>query len=528
MSKKFFLKSILAVTTCFLITSCNGQKNSRNMEDHLNMVRAGYEINSDLDYVKLNVYLIGERPSHTDYIYEEINKMLNRKINTTIVPKYLSWSEHVKKYPVILAGGDDVDLITAAVWTKYFEHARKGAFLAITDEMIDQYMPLTKKRMPVDKMNSGVVPETGKRYMIPANFTSYYSHCYIVRQDLMKKYNIKPINNMDNLGLYLEAVKQNEPDMTPYSGSGKWNHIMAYGYRAEAEITASIPGAAPATAAFVCKKKGPYQLLTHEEIKAYRIPYYQRMREWFEKGFWNSNVPFAAKDTDEDFINGHSALTITSGANIDMILTYVNQKHPAWEVGVYPVYPNGSAVLSKPDYQNGMAVPIRAENPERALMALDLLKNDREINMITMYGIEGEYFELTKRNTIKLIGTEEQLKGFPVNQTGAGGWRDSEFELPLNGSFEKYKEIQEFFTENAIDYPLKNFIFNPVSAKDIHQKLLEITEDKLNMLSWGLVPMEDIERTFDEVYQERVNAGIEEYKLEINRQIHEYLKMEQK
>ena len=518
--KKFSLVIILMVSISFLIISFIGGKIGTHRENDLNSIKRENSMNSKLDYVELNVYMIGDRPPHTDHIYEEINQMLRQKINTTIVPKYLSWSEHVKKYPVILAGGDDVDLITAAVWTKYFEYARKGGFLEITDEMLDKYMPLTMQRMPKNKINGGVIPETGKRYMIPANYTSYYSHCYVVRQDFMEKYNIRSIHNMDDLGLYLEAVKQNEPDIIPFSGSGKWNQIMSYGYRAEVEVKANLTGAAPSTAAFVSMKRGPYELLTHEEIKALRIPYYQKMREWYKKGYWNANAPFVTLDTNQEFMNGNSALTITSEANINMIISYVNQNHPTWKVGVYPVYPDGSAVISKPDYQNGMAVPVRSENPERALMVLDLLKNDRKINMTSMYGIEGEYFEITESNAIKLIGSKKRLEGFSLNQTGASGWRDSEFDLPAYG---RNKALLQFFQKNAIDCTIKNFIFDPTNVQDIHEELTEVTEEKLNMLSWGLVPMGEIERTFDEVYQERVKAGIEAYKSEINRQLNEYL-----
>ena len=39
-----------------------------------------------------------------------------------------------------------------------------------------------------------------------------------------------------------------------------------------------------------------------------------------------------------------------------------------------------------------MAINASSKNPERALMAIELLRSNEEINKLTWYGIEGEHY----------------------------------------------------------------------------------------------------------------------------------------
>ena len=51
--------------------------------------------------VKLQMYLIGDKPADTDMVYAEVNKLLSRDINATLGLSFLYWWECQQKYPVL-------------------------------------------------------------------------------------------------------------------------------------------------------------------------------------------------------------------------------------------------------------------------------------------------------------------------------------------------------------------------------------------------------------------------------------------
>lgn len=51
---------------------------------------------------------------------------------------------------------------------------------------------------------------------------------------------------------------------------------------------------------------------------------------------------------------------------------------------------------------NGMRIFSKFKNPERALMALGLLRNDEEINDLFCYGVEGVHYQNNGDDTVTL------------------------------------------------------------------------------------------------------------------------------
>lgn len=64
-------------------------------------------------------------------------------------------------------------------------------------------------------------------------------------------------------------------------------------------------------------------------------------------------------------------------------------EHPEWDVRVFDAQEDVPPVLNS-YLANGMSIFSKSRNPERALMALDYLRNDAEINNLFCYGIEGK------------------------------------------------------------------------------------------------------------------------------------------
>ena len=51
--------------------------------------------------------------------------------------------------------------------------------------------------------------------MVPSPTTDYTTYVTLWREDLRKKYNVPEITDWDSLAVYMDAIKENEPDMLP-------------------------------------------------------------------------------------------------------------------------------------------------------------------------------------------------------------------------------------------------------------------------------------------------------------------------
>ena len=74
----------------------------------------------------LIMLFVGDKVADQDMVYEEINKLAKEDLNCTVTVKNLSWADYQQQYPLVLASGEQLDLVYAAEWLGYFEQARKA------------------------------------------------------------------------------------------------------------------------------------------------------------------------------------------------------------------------------------------------------------------------------------------------------------------------------------------------------------------------------------------------------------------
>lgn len=80
----------------------------------------------------VNMYLIGDTPNDWDMVEEKINEYLE-PFNTQIETTFMSWSDYNTMYTLVLAGGEQVDLIFTAPWCYMYTEAAKGSFYDLSE-----------------------------------------------------------------------------------------------------------------------------------------------------------------------------------------------------------------------------------------------------------------------------------------------------------------------------------------------------------------------------------------------------------
>ncbi|MCG4715476.1 extracellular solute-binding protein, partial [Faecalibacillus intestinalis] len=95
---------------------------------------------------------------------EEVNKYTKEKIGVTIDLRMVDWGDYGQKMQVITSSGEPYDLAFAS---DYAINAQKGAYLEITDEMLDKNAKELKEAINPLFLEGASI--NGKLYGIPAN-----------------------------------------------------------------------------------------------------------------------------------------------------------------------------------------------------------------------------------------------------------------------------------------------------------------------------------------------------------------------
>ena len=159
------------------------------------------------------MYLVGNKLPGTDAVVEEINKVLSAEYNTTLQIEYLPWSDYSTKYPLILAGGEDCDLIYAASWCYLYSEAAKGSYYELDEDFIKTNMPMTWANQTAESWGQTTI--NGVCVGVPCNMMVPNYKYVAIRQDLAEKYGIQSINNWDDFMNYMLTIAEKE---TPVSG----------------------------------------------------------------------------------------------------------------------------------------------------------------------------------------------------------------------------------------------------------------------------------------------------------------------
>ena len=84
--------------------------------------------------------MLGNAPRDLQTIQDKINELALKDLNCTVVYNFTTWSDTSTKYNLLLASGQNVDLLFTAEWMNYNQYAKKGAFLAL-DTIVPKAAP---------------------------------------------------------------------------------------------------------------------------------------------------------------------------------------------------------------------------------------------------------------------------------------------------------------------------------------------------------------------------------------------------
>lgn len=467
-----------------------------------------------LDKVTLIGYLLGQVPPAGPEVMTEVNKKLEKDINASIDLRYISLAEYQTKYPLILAAGQDVDWLYGNV--NYIQNAVKGGYFEITMKDVGKYMPLTFKATSEAAWQDALV--NGKIFMIPQSFKELDTGAIFHREDLRKKYNVPEIKTVADYVPYMEAIKKNEPGMMPYQGTPDDIMTMFNFYIESISGFAYYKGEG---GMFFYNIDDPtYKLVGFFDDEF--LAAYKKSAQWikgiYAKGLLPKNA-FANKTAAKDlFKAGKSAMSSDAFEQLTSVRS--DAKGAGWEVGCCPMLSPAGHVTIRPATGNGVSIAASCKNPQRVMMAMDLIFQEKSYNYLVSFGIEGRHYVM-KDGKLDIAPGIDPAKN-PYGLYAAGWWFTNRDQWPPMVSQDRYYLGKKKEMLAAVQ-PCMLQGFNPdfESVKTEAANITNVLSQYNKPIKLGMV--KDIDTAIKELQDKLKVAGYEKVQTLVRAQAQKYI-----
>jgi len=472
---------------------------------------------SDLDPVELKIFAIADAPRNQEMAAEYfpiLNEELTKALNVTVKFDYAAGNDYQNNYQMIMASGDKYDIIQSARWLNYATNAKKNAFMDLT-ELLPEYAPDVYAMVGEDRWNE--VKVDGAIYGVPSLRSEPVEPSFMYREDLRKKYGTPEIDSFEAIEAYLQAIKDNEPELLPSDD-----------YQAQVYGASFIPSSkyiivdegADRHSNFVIDPANPREVLNTLELPEFKEFMYM-MQDWADRGFWPKSV-LSSTDWGVFAVQNGKAAASFNGQfpNYAYLATQLAEENESWEImyAPYCLFNDNTAVL-RPKATGGMfSVTRTANNPERALMLANYVHTHEDLWRLMIYGIEDvHYKDVNGTRDISFI--DQTTEGF--NYFPGSLFDNADFYMPLADQWYKQDEIMEKITARQQTDILSGYVLEVEPVEAQYTAVNQVRIEYGFPLQAGLV--DDVDAAWQTFYDRSMDAGLEECRQEIERQINEYL-----
>ncbi|GAA4783614.1 MULTISPECIES: extracellular solute-binding protein [Microbacterium] len=465
---------------------------------------------------EITMLVLGDKPTNgrLEAMLEKLNERLVEQANATLDLYYVEWADWQTQYNVQLLSGDtNVDLITTATdWLFAWENAEKGAFLPLSEEMLQEYAPETWAQVDADGHWDLTKLDDGQIYFIPEdNFTQWTNHGFFYRGDWATEAGFAngEITSFEDFTTYFAWIKENKPEAYPWDVAGASNGEAALtGYLQGHTDFVTLQGLSAGnympfqTSASDPETVTSWYMEGDELLEAAELA-----QEWNELGVWREDATNYDGDTREEFYAGLSGTDQHHTQTfIGQIVDNMEAKQPGSDPRFFYWGQENGNIYRDILTHGAMAVSATSSNPEKALEVYDLIRNDEEDYRLLNYGIEGTDYIVTDE------GELDYPEGYDssTDSLGSNFWagRMDEYELPKVTDAENKQEIYDALDAVAEDYPYSTLRVNKDAIDPTLAAMGAVLSEYIPQLQYG--KFDDPEAAIDEMRQKLLDAGYED------------------
>ncbi|WP_438433420.1 ABC transporter substrate-binding protein [Gorillibacterium sp. sgz500922] len=353
-----------------------------------------------IDVSKLKPYeikwvMVGSgQPRDTDRIEKLANAYLKDKINATVNLMVLDWGSWDSKTNAMFSTREKFDLIFSPSWWDHAGKARKGLYWPISEEDLAKYASKTQGLFKPDFWEASKVD--GKIFAIPGNKDRAHARGIVYRKDIA-----------DKLGIDMSTVKSWQ-DMAPV-----YDKVKASG------LVDGIGKQPPMYSGTFSKDKEPYEILNsgvmlamskdpndNKIVSLFNEPYFDEyttmMRGFYQAGDSRKD----ALTSQDDQINMGTVFStefqLKPGKADELTQAMQQSGQVAADAKYDQIYLTDSYVGNDDVLGSSLAISSTSEDPERVLMFLELLYNDKYLNNLFVFGEENVDYTKVDDKFIKL------------------------------------------------------------------------------------------------------------------------------
>lgn len=465
------------------------------------------------EHVDLKMYLLGDRAADFDEVYAEVNKILEEKLNCSVSVDFLSWGEHEKKYSLLFSSQEDFDLIfTASSWGHYEQTVSLGGFYPMSEEFLQTYAPQLMEYVPEVAWNQAKIE--GQIYMVPNKQTEYSQDIIAIRGDLMEEFGMERVGTWEELVTFYQKCA--EKGIYASQGGPWYQYFQGKGM--------TLVGGAP--------KSGELALYNHSDVNDTTIystvdwdgftDYCKQVKEMADMGCWSPDVMNNTEDRQTGLLTGKTAGMIWNMGSCYNYAKQANQENPDFKVTLQdPLTTTPKMVNSY--INNGVAINNMSKNPERAMMVINELYTNPELQDLTMLGIEGKHWEAVGEKEFTLL----DQSGYAMDNNCNWGWKNedlfrTEYIAERTSLDNAYEDMKAAFGANLAEtHPLEGFNFNTSNVTSQVAAVEAAVDTYYTPLVNGLV--EDVEASIEALKSAMESAGMAMIMEEMQKQADEYV-----
>lgn len=490
----------------------------------------------ELEEATIQMMIIGPGPQEdTEKVMAAFNEMLQEYVpNTTVELTPVLTKEYKDTFNRMLATGEPVDLAWVGYTTNLNQDMIDGNLMPL-DDLLNEYGQGIIEELGTDVLDmhrfsdgelyytfswQGLFAnKTG--FMFPKEFVELVEKTYpnwledtrkAVDYYWNEETTVDTLNLvLDQLEKYYEVLKANNKI---YGGHNAFSQFEQFGFFDANEVY--ITGIK--LNYDVCVLHGDETFTVVDIEKAgFRTAYYERMAEWYEKGYIPENILTGSfkQVTNGEWDESCAVVHHHNLKNESELKQYEASKGVEL-VGV-EIQRKGSIGLGS---ATGMAIPYCADEPERAMMVLNALYTVPELYQLFVYGIEGEHYTYNDDGTINHVGLNNSTSPYGLANWFIGTCKNSLPESAAKISY--YDELIEA-EKDAYENPFVNFVFDETPVSDAVAALKAIIKEYRDALLVG-APESDWEALQKEYIAAREEAGVDRVIEEFQRQLDEYIK----
>ena len=449
---------------------------------------AGSEDGGDIVHLEMAIPFFGTAaPADAGMVEEKINEIAQKEIGVNVHLTFYSVADYNTQIPLILSGDEQLDcLLTFS--DSIDSWIRKGYIQPFTKEL-DAYGDGIKEVLG-DWLAAGRFD--GEQYAVGVRTDLVESICFVMRKDIVDKYNIdlSEVKTVPDLEKEFAVVKENEPELSLMVANNaqsvenyQFSFDMLFDY-----LGVLLPVSDP----------GGTTIVNYFATEEYR-EYCEMMHDWYQKGYVEQDILTETENSQALIQNGKAfGCLYPYKPYVEKQMTQICG-YEMTSVQLSPALCSTSTLVSM-----AWSIGRNCVDVEKAVEFYNLCYTNRDILNLLAWGVEGVHYVLDENGQATLPeGVDADSSGYNLGM----GWLffDNFNQYVAAGNPADLYDAIDKFNKSAVSSTAMGFHWNSEEVKTEVAACTAVLQQYRMALEYGVV---DPDVVLPEFLQALENAGI--------------------